>query len=333
MGKVEEIVKLIKEKFKVDEKQILDEIKQKVYEFSGLITEEGAAMLVAREYGINVTELKTFTNLSELVGGMKNVNVRVKVFKVIPSREFEKKDGSKGYLKVFLVGDHSDFARVVFWDELALEAEEIKIKTGDVLKIYNARTKENIFGEIDIIVNRNTTIEFDKKDDLPSVDELLDKFSKNRYERLSGNLESIGYYEVFGMISAVFGNNFFFKTCPICGNKVGKFDEKYLCDIHGEINPKNSLFLRFELNNFSGNLRVVAFKDVAEKIVGMKIEDLEKIENLKDFLIKTLIGKLLLIRGRARKNRILNILELIANEVEEGNLEKEIELLTKKYGE
>jgi len=330
MTKVEEIIKIIKEKFKVPEEKIREEIKEKLYEFSGLISEEGAAMLVARDYGIDIREIKTFTPISELVSGMRNVNVRAKVLKAFPLKEFERKDKEKGYLKVFLIADNSDYARLVFWNEFALEAEEMKIKEGNVLKIYNAKTRENIFGEIDIIVDRNTAIEFDEKDDLPSIDILNERFLKTKYKKLEGELDSIGYYEVVGVISYIFGKNFFFKICPICGNKINKSNEKYICEIHGEVNPKNSLFLRLELNTFNTNLRVVAFREIAEKIVGTKAEELEKIENLKEFLSEMLIGRIIKVKGRVRKNKLLNLLELVVNEVEEVKIENEINELIQK---
>ena len=330
MSKVEEIVKLIKEKFKIPEERIIKEIKQKLLEFSGLISEEGAAILVARDYGIDVREIKTFTSLSELVGGMRNVNVRAKVIKVFPLKEFTKKNKEKGFLKTFIIADNSDYARLVFWDEQALEAEEMKIKEGMVLKIYNARTKENIFGEIDILIDKNTSIEFDEKDDFLPIDQLAEKFLKSKYKKLEGPLDSLGYYEVVGVISYVFGKNFFFKSCPICGSKVANKEGKYFCDVHGEVNPKNSLYLRLEINTFDSNLRAVAFRDVAEKIVGMNSEELEKIDNLKDFLSKMLIGKVIKVKGRARKNKVLNIFELIINDVEDVDLKSEINELIEK---
>lgn len=330
MGKVEEIIKLIKERFKVPEEKIREEIKQKLFEFSGLISEEGAAILVARDYGIDIRNIKTFTPLSELVSGVRNVNVRVKVFKSFPLKEFERKNKEKGLLKVFLVADDTDYARLVFWNEYAQEAEEMKIKEGDILKIYNARTRENIFGEIDIVVDKNTTIEFDEKDDLPSIDSLIEKFTKDKYRKLEGPLNSIGYYETIGIITKVFGKNFFFKVCPICSNRVKKKEEKFICDIHGEIEPKNSLYLRLEINTFSHNFLAVAFRETAEKIVESKVDVLEKIDNLKEYLDRSLVGKILIIRGRARKNKFLNTIEFVINEVENVNLEKEIEYLFEK---
>lgn len=333
MGKVDEIIKIIKEKLKIPEEKILEEINQKLYEFAGLISEEGAAMLVAREYGIDIREIKTFTQLCDLVGGMKNINVRVKVFKTLPLKEFERKDGTMGFLKIYYVGDNTDIARLVFWNELALESENMKISEGTILKIYNARTKENIFGEIDIIIDKNTSIEFDKEDNLPSIDEMLSKLSSSRYKRLNGLLDSIGYYEVVGIITNIFGKNFFIKICPICNNKIGKKEDKYFCDIHGEVRPKNSLFLRLEINNFSGNFRVVAFREIAEKIVGIKTDELEKIENLKEFLSELLIGKLILLKGRAKKNKVLNIFELVVNDVSDVDLDSEISSLIQKIEE
>ncbi|MEM5828051.1 MAG: DUF2240 family protein [Candidatus Aenigmatarchaeota archaeon] len=330
MGKVEEIIKIIKEKFKVPEEKIREEIKQKLFEFSGLISEEGAAILVARDYGLDIRNIKTFTPLSELVSGMRNVNVRVKVFKTFPLKEFERKDGEKGFLKVLLVADNTDYARLVFWNEYAQEAEEMKIKEGDILKIYNARTRENIFGEIDIIADKNTTIEFDEKDDLPPIDSLMELFSKEKYRRLEGPLNSLGYYETIGIITRVFGKNFFFKVCPICSNRVRKKEEKFICDIHGEIEPKNSLYLRLEINTFSHNFLAVAFRDVAEKIIESKVDVLEKLDNVKDYLNQMLVGKLLLIKGRARKNKFLNAIELVINEVENVELNEEIDRLIEK---
>lgn len=311
--KVERIVNYIHEKLKIPKEKIYEEIREKIEEFSGIITEEGAATLVAREYGIDIREIAEFLKIDELIGGMRNVNLKVKIFKIFPLKEFERKDG-KGFLRVILIGDKTGVARLTLWNEQVNIVEEMNLKEGQAIKIYNARTRENIFGDIDILLSSTSSIEITKDEDLPSLDELSSLLRKN-YERVEIRKISVGNYEISGIISNAYKIRTF-DVCPICKLKVRNVDGKSICEVHQEVQPQKALVFSFELDDFTGSIRVVVFRDLAEKFV--KIDEIILLteEERKRILKERILGKIVTVKGRVKFNKILNRYEMIANEIE-----------------
>jgi replication factor A1 len=311
--KVERIVNYIHEKLKIPKEKIYEEIREKIEEFSGIITEEGAATLVAREYGIDIREIAEFLKIDELIGGMRNVNLKVKIFKIFPLKEFERKDG-KGFLRVILIGDKTGVARLTLWNEQVNIVEEMNLKEGQAIKIYNARTRENIFGDIDILLSSTSSIEITKDEDLPSLDELSSLLRKS-YERVEIRKISVGNYEISGIISNAYKIRTF-DVCPICKLKVRNVDGKSICEVHQEVQPQKALVFSFELDDFTGSIRVVVFRDLAEKFV--KIDEIILLteEERKRILKERILGKIVTVKGRVKFNKILNRYEMIANEIE-----------------
>jgi replication factor A1 len=311
--KVERIVNYIHEKLKIPKEKIYEEIREKIEEFSGIITEEGAATLVAREYGIDIREIAEFLKIDELIGGMRNVNLKVKIFKIFPLKEFERKDG-KGFLRVILIGDKTGVARLTLWNEQVNIVEEMNLKEGQAIKIYNARTRENIFGDIDVLLSSTSSIEITKDEDLPSLDELSSLLRKN-YERAEIRKISVGNYEISGIISNAYKIRIF-DVCPICKLKVRSVDGKSICEVHQEVQPQKALVFSFELDDFTGSIRVVVFRDLAEKFV--KIDEIILLteEERKRILKERILGKIVTVKGRVKFNKILNRYEMIANEIE-----------------
>lgn len=312
--KVERIVNYINEKLKIPKEKLYEEIRQKIEEFSGIITEEGAAILVAREYGIDIREIAEFLKIEELIGGMKNVNLKVRIFKILPIKEFERVNG-KGYLRIILIGDKTGIARLTLWNDQIKIVEEMNLKEGQALKIYNARTRENIFGEIDILLTDTSAIEVIKDDkELPSLEE-FSSLVKKGYEKVEIRKISVGNFEINGIVSNVYKVKTF-DVCPICKSKVNNVNGKFLCEVHQEVEPQKSLVFSFELDDFSGSIRVVAFREIAEKFV--KLNEILPLteEERKKLLKERILGKVLTVKGRVKFNKILNRYEMVANEIE-----------------
>ena len=314
--KAEKIAEIISSKFKVPKEKVLEEIKQKLEEFSGLISEEGAAILVARDYGIDIRELIELQKVEDLVGGMQGVNIKLKIFRILNTKEFERRDGSKGRMRMIFAGDKTGIVRIVLWDEQVDIIEDLRLKEGSSIKILNARTRENIFGEIDILLSRGSSIEIIEDSDLPTLDELKVLFSKFSFEKSEIGKVSIGNYEIEGIITNVYKPRFF-DVCPICKSKVRKLEDKYFCDVHHEVEPQKALVLSFEIDDFTGTIRAVVFREEAEKLASLSDLLVLSDEERKKYLKEKLVGKLLRIRGRVKFNKILNRNEIIAREIEE----------------
>ncbi len=160
--KLEEIVNKIESESDMKNDEIKERIKEKQEELGGLVTQEGAAHIVANEIGINlfngapkVNELK----IENIIPGMSNVDVVGRIDRIFPLREFEKKDGGTGRVVNLILSDDTGTIRVVFWGKDTAAIEEGRIKEGDVLRLRRGYTKENtIKGEPEIHVGTRTRV-------------------------------------------------------------------------------------------------------------------------------------------------------------------------------
>ncbi len=327
MSKIKKIVSTISQKFNIQEEKILEEIRKKIEEFGGLVSEEGAAMLVARDYGIDVKEISK-NKVSDLVSGIKNVALTLRIFKISDEKSFERQDGTYGKLKIVYAGDETGYTRILFWDKQIDLLNNLQLKIGDVITIYNPKVKENIFGYFDLFLTPNTKIEKDFDENLPSVEKLIENFSQKEYERTEIKNLSYGFYELIGIVLKVYKLRKF-EVCSICKSKL----KEGKCLIHGEGKKENELVLSFELDDFSGTIRVALFRENVERFLGIKKEEiLNKSEDEIKKILKNQIGKIVGVKGKTKLNKILNRLELIADEIFVPNLESEISSLIEYYG-
>ncbi len=101
----------------------------------------GKVKVISR--GENLTE--KYVPLSQLRSGMSSVNVIVRVAAKTPIRTFTRPhDGSLGAVADLYVTDGTGWARISLWDTHANLLS--KIKVGDLLKVKNAYTREDVFG-------------------------------------------------------------------------------------------------------------------------------------------------------------------------------------------
>ena len=102
-------------------------VEAKIEECGDLIDEPTAAMLVVGELGrqhVKIRELSGKSSLFSFFG---------KIIDKTEPREFDRKDGEKGWVATLHMGDETGITRVVLWDDRAAAAPEIAI--GDVLEV------------------------------------------------------------------------------------------------------------------------------------------------------------------------------------------------------
>lgn len=320
MLQFEKILEILEKKSGLSKEELEKKIKEKQKELSGLLSREGAAYLVAKELGIELKET-SFLEIKDLVSGMKRINLIGRIFKISEVHEFERKDGTRGKVINIFIADPTGFVKLPLWDDKTeLIGDEIKL--GDVVKIRNCFAKENIFGDVEISLGKYGIIEKAEKDyGLPSVQEMEKKFLRALHERKEIKDLEEGVYEIKGNIVQIFKGKYIFPICPVC--KSGLKENK--CEEHGEVKPEHALVISGIIDDGSDNIRVVFFRENAEKILGLKASDLEKIsEEERENLIKEkILGLELVLRGKVKKNKIFERLEFVVNEVKDLNIKEE----------
>lgn len=317
-GNLEELIKKIVESTDLDENKVKKLIKEKELEFSGLISKEGAAHIVAKEYGLNLLkETSKELKIENIVSGMRSVNVKGKIERIFEPREFEK-NGKKGKVASIIIADETGEIRVSLWDEQVKVIDNLN--EGETIEILNGYTKGNKVGGCELRIGRGGKIK--------KIEEEILTTRKTARTYIK-NLVLGSYGEVRGAVVQFFETKPFFFVCPVCGKKI--IDNK--CDEHGEVKPKPELILSGILDDGTGNIRTVFFREQAEKILGLSAEDLyKKTDEGKDLSIlkekiDEILGKEFIIGGRVKKNQFFERLELMVNKVESINPEKEAETI------
>lgn len=290
-------------------------VEAKKAKLSGLISKEGAAQIIAAELGINFENQNL--KISEIVPGMRRVNVVGKVISVFPVREFEKGE-RKGRVASFVLADETGTIRTVLWDEKHIErVESGDISQGIVVEIKNASSRE---GEIHLsgmsqLERSSQVIENAKTEEEVELKELADVRKGQRVF-------------VRGTVVQLFPPRFYF-VCPECNKKVVLEGEKFICAEHGEVRAKDRAILNFVLDDGTDNLRVVVFSEQIKDLVDESfLKDEAKLnEFTEDFL-----GEEVFVEGIVKQNALFNNLEIISSRVERVDVEKLVAELELQIG-
>lgn len=141
MFHLEELIERIAQATKLSKEEINRLIKEKQLELSGLVSQEGAAYIVAREHGINLLKAsKHELKIKNIIAGMRSVDLVVRIINIFDLREFEK-NGKKGKVINILIGDSTGSIRLPLWNE---ETDLVKnLKVNDTIRINKGWVKES----------------------------------------------------------------------------------------------------------------------------------------------------------------------------------------------
>jgi len=171
---LEEIINKIHEKTKLPKAEIIQKINNKKKDLSGLITDEGAAYIIAKELGVNVFEgkavIKHTLTIKDLVPGMNGISITGLVKDVIPVKEFARSNNRKGAVASVTLVDKTGEIRAVFWDEKTRAIKSGNIKAGKVIKIVRGYVKEGRDGNPEINVGSRSAILYPTDTDLENIE-------------------------------------------------------------------------------------------------------------------------------------------------------------------
>lgn len=326
---LDELVDKISKDSGTDRKHVEKLVLEKQDELSGLVSKEGAAYIVGRELGINlIKEGRQEFKIKNLVTGLSFISLEAKVIRVSDVRNFEKKGGKSGSVQNVLLGDETGTVALVLWGE---DTEKFSgFSEGSSIKIINAYSKQSRGGGIELSLTKRGSIEkIEKVIEVgfggAKINAINDHNDRFEIKDLKENM----YADVRGCLVNIFRRSPFYFVCPQCGSTV---DKQNVCKSHGPVQPQKNLMLSGILDDGTETIRVVLFRDLAEKIYGIKSAEIN-FTDLNGFYDSLLVlGKEFVVGGRAKKNNFSGELELVANKVEEVDPKKECELILKWIG-
>jgi ssDNA-binding replication factor A large subunit len=311
----------IKEKIissgKLDSEKLEERIKTKINELSGLISEEGAAHIIANELGIElVKENNDKMKVKEIYAGMKNISAACKVVRKFDVHEFAKGD-STGKVCSLIVGDETGSIRVVFWNE---QVDQLKnINADDIILIKNAYVRENRNNK-EIHLGDQGEIEVNPEGITIENVRQGTSFERKAINELADGTDGV---ELMGTVVQVFDPRFF-EVCPTCSKRA--MDNN--CAEHGAVTPTLSYVLNLVLDDGTGTIRGVFWKnqinhllEADEEKMNTFKEDMGLFEDVKN----DLLGEQFKLMGRVKKNDMFERLEFNVQVVEKANPQEEIE--------
>ncbi len=321
------IIEKIKESSDLSEQQIKDKIKDKLEQLSGLISEEGAAHIIANELGIKLYEPSGKLQIKNVLAGQRNVEVLGKVQRIFEVRDFDTGE-RKGKVGSFLIADETGLIRVVLWNDMAEQLE--KINEGDIVKVRSGYVRENN-NRKEIHLNEKSTLDINPEGEKVENVKAEPVSTRKKISELQGDEQDA---ELLGTVVQVYDPRFF-EVCPECGKRVQQKEDGFYCQEHNKVEPTHSYVTNIFLDDGSDNIRVVFWRNQTQKlfsktndeILAMKDGSFEQLKN-------DLLGNIIKIIGRASKNEVFNRIEFIPSLVYlNPDPEEEIKRLEKESQE
>ncbi len=301
--------------------EIQRKVEAKKAKLSGLISDEGAAQVIAAELGISFDKQKF--KIIDLLIGMKKVQVIGKVIDVYPVRKYKRAE-HEGEIGSMLIADETSAVRVVLWDTNHIELiKNNTIKKDSIIEIKNADVRGTTVREIHL----NSTSELALSD--VKIEKVKVELEKPMMAKLS-ELKTGDQASVRGNIVQLFQPGFF-SVCPECNMKISFEGDKAVCVRHGAIIPSKRAILNIVIDDGTDNIRAMAFSENIARLLKIQDNEVLNLENPQFFLGKKaeLLGTEWIFSGRARKNILFNRNEFVINSLQESIPEEIIKELSK----
>jgi replication factor A1 len=254
--------------------------------------------------------------VSDLKPDMRSINIEARAVNVYEPRQY-----SRGIMVSMILGDETGTVRAVFWDEISGEAQ--KIREGDAFRLKDAYTKSNMNGETEVHAGKYAKIELDEGIKLPDGGEITEGAAKEK--AISELAPSDGLVKIKGKIMGVEERPAVYFTCSDCGKKVQNLGGEWMCDGCGINEGQPNMIASVILEDEGGNVRAIAFKENASKILGMSLEEvMESINEAEDDKApvekarEKIIGKKVKLIGRVNYNNYSDQIEFIIQEILPG---------------
>lgn len=153
----------------LSEDEINSQINEKLTEYQGFMTKEGALYLIGKEKGIDlyssdpniqkeIEELIDYNDFTILIAdvleGMQNIVIAGRVKDIFGINNFTKKDGTSGIVGSFQICDLSSCIKIVLWNEQVKDMENQYFKKGEIVQVIGGYSKKGINDILEVHLSR-----------------------------------------------------------------------------------------------------------------------------------------------------------------------------------
>lgn len=330
----DESIKEISEKSGTPVKEVEELISAKEEEFDGLVSRLGAIYIVGRELGVELAQPRDKElKIGNIISDMRRLNFAGKITDISPVREFMTKNG-KGKVVNVTFADETGRIRMSLWNEETDAAEKLGI--GEVFEITGAYTKADNLGNPEARLGKTGKMVKSER-----AIEAAAGFSGSGAQRSSagsfgGNFrnslasaEENDFVKTKASIVRVFERKPVYYLCPECRAKLEPGNDS--CPEHGKVKPRTFFIVSGVIDDGTSAMNAAFFNEACEELIGKKLSEIEKDaagmdpKKFADSFIP--LGEELIIKGRVKKNKVSESLELAVRGVEKEDVMKEIDFL------
>ena len=240
----EKLLELIMQKSGKQRAEIEQLAKEKQEKFSGLLTEDGALFMIAKEFGASMEleqAVSEFCSIAKMEKGMQGIDSKARVKQVFAPKSFER-NGKKGTRCSLVVSDESGEIMLTLWHKDVRKMEEQNVEKGTLLLLKNCFVSEyNGTKQLNVSYNGG----FD-------VLEQPKESSTKKIREIAAEMRGIN---IVARVQQSFGTK--------------KFEKE-----HG-----TGELCSFVLNDGTGTIRAVAWNELAKKANSLESGELVKLNN------------------------------------------------------
>ena len=257
--KTEAYIKKIIEETGLSKSEIQTLVEEKKEELKGLISEEGALFVIAKELGVDVASENqdllndVELNISDITVNMKNIVLVGRIKDAYNVNSFNKSNGETGYVGSFLLHDKTGDIRVTLWDNQVSILKDERFARNEIVKILNGTAKSGRSGRVEIHVGGYSKINLAPEDvDYKKYPKIKDKSIK---------IQEIN--EDLGSISTE-------------GKVMNRYPVKDFIRKDGKNGSVSSIVLR----DSTGRIRITFWNEDIEKIENVEVGNYISLTNL-----------------------------------------------------
>lgn len=243
-----------------------------------------------------------------LSGSSDNADVTVigMVTNAYPVNEFSRSNGGTGKVRNIVLEDSTGSIRMALWDSDA----EIEISEGDVVKLIHGYAKES--GEyMDLSTGRFGRIEVNPEG-------ISIKSPRNYIAELEDGIST----EISGTVVDYRKQDVILSLCPNCRKRLNLVDNKYMCEVCGEVAPNELLVSNLTIDDGTGVINCRLYGNNVEKVTELSKNKLKEM-NLD--ALSNVLGKDVLFYGTPSFRN--DELEFAVKRVNFVDASKELEVL------
>ena len=316
---IKDVIAKIQTETGLSEAEIKQQIANKMAALDGLVSEDGAAYIVASELGVHLFKdtRSGAIKIKDIVAGMQSVETVGRVVRTFSPTTFTGKDGKPKQVGSFILADETGEIRTVIWDQRASWLSDGKLKEGLPVKIREGYAKQSNLGNKELHLGYKSSLILDPKN--ISIPEVVSSGKPPAAMRQIAELQPNDFASVRGEVVQAFAPRFY-PVCPQCGKKVTVDAAGAVCATHKSVTQQQAMILNFVLDDTTETLRCVAFRDRAEQLIGLTAAEAQEIlakdgpERLQERVDLFLLGKTIEISGKVNRNEEYDRTEMIVNQ-------------------